>query len=257
MRSNKHIETFKSALLAKNNMGECPFLVEWFTAKVEELDKLPDEHDRSGIAKGERLPVPKSKYVLALYHITFKKLPLKEFCEVMGVNHGTGRNWRNTDKIFQEIALEFAKEFSYEFLRRYSELIESTHPERFFKASEIVKECRRYPGVTVEQVMLRLDHYSKLKEKEAGPAWDNLSVLVQSNRLLSFILRLSLKNTDADRRKCATTLISQESQAFDAFYKKLREMYKSPDAQAAIDLAEDQAYQSRINYLTILNEFIG
>jgi len=235
-------------------MGKCPYLIGWFNKKLEEIDKLPDEHDRSGIAKGRRLPVPKSKYVLALHHITFKKLPLKEFCEIMGINHGTGRNWRNTDKIFREIVRELIEQFSFKFLRRYSEQLESEQCD-FENASKLIKECRYYPSVTAEQIISRLEHYGKQKEKESeSGSLHTLSTLIHSHRLLFSALLLSLKNDDVARQEFAQTLVQQELQDFDASFKELREAYKNPDAQAALDYAETLAYRLT-QFAAVLGDF--
>jgi hypothetical protein len=255
----KLIEKFHFDLLAKNNMDRCPLLAGWFKVKIEEIDKLPDENAHSVIIKGNRLPVPKKKRISALYDITFKNLPLKEFCELMGVNYGTGRNWRYRDKIFQTIGLEFAEEYSHAFLQRYSEIVESTHSERFSKALDLFRECRFYPIVTGEQVMIQIEHYGKLKEKEkkAGAAWHNINILVKSHRLLSAILHLSLKNVEAGQRKYAQTLVDHKLQTFDAFYKKLRDKYKSPNSQDPIGLVETQAHDSMIYYTTIFKEFFS
>lgn len=252
MRSNEHIEEFKSTLMLKNNLDKCPFLTEWFNAKFKEIDKLPDEHDRKGIAKGDRLPVPKTKRFLALHDVVFKKLRLKEFCEIMGINHGTGRNWRNTDRIFRELASGFTEEFSHAFLRRYSKLVESRQPEDFLEALKLIRECRHYPAGTAEQIRIRLKHYGKQKKDGSDP----LDTVARNHKLLFSILLISLKDKDEDRRKYAQTMVDQESQDFDAFFKKLREDHKSSGAQSAIDLAETKALQTVFYYVEILKEFI-
>jgi hypothetical protein len=252
MRSNKHIETFKSALLAKNNMGECPFLAEWFKAKVEGLDKLPDEHDRRGIAKGERLPIPRSKYLLALYHITFKKLPLKEFCEVMGVNHGTGRNWRNTDKIFQEISLEFAKEFSCEFHQRYTELVEPRPVDGFSKALDLIRECRHYPTVIVKQIKTRLKNYGGQKRTGVDP----LNMLDLVNDILFSILLMSQIEKVEDRRKFSQSMYDRIEQNLHDSFEKLAEN-KSAETREALNQAEAITYQTISRLGAIIAEFMG
>ena len=244
-------------------MDQSSILLGWFKVKLCELDTRHDENSFSRIAIGAKRPVPITKRILALHDITFKKLPLDEFCTLMGVNYGTGRNWRNTDLIFEKIALELAKEFSQAFLRRYSKIIESSQPESFSSALKLLRECRYYPSVTVEQIMVHLEHYGQLREdeKEAenehGPVWDKLNILVKSHRLLYAILHLSLKNTHADWRKCNQLLVDLEKKPLDAFYKKLREMHKSAISQDAIDIAGSQARHSVIYYENILKEFFA
>lgn len=258
MKNKKVIEKFYLDLLEKNRMEKCPFLIGWFNEKLVEIDNLPEDHDRSGIVKGGRLPVPKLKYVLALHHVTFRKLHLKKFCEIKGINHGTGRNWRNTDKIFQEIALDLVEQFSHAFLRSYSKRLESEPPESFEKALALVQECRYYPGVIVDQVISRLEHYGTKKMKEDGPpSLLTRSTLIHAHRLLLSTLRLSLETADAGRRKFAHTLAEQEFQDVDEFYKELRAVDKSAEAQAAIDLAEMRAWRSVQYFTMILKEFLG
>ena len=247
MGEKEQIEKFYLSIKAKNNIDKCPFIVGWFNSKVEEIEKLPDEHGRSGIAKGDRLPIPKAKRLLALHDVVFKKFRLKEFCELKAINHGTGRNWRNTDKIFKEIALGFAEEFSHAFLRRYSELVEQKLSEGFFKAFDLIKECRHYPVVTVEQIKVRLKNYVKQKSDGADPL-DTLSMV---NNLLFSVLVLCLKNKGADRNKYIQKLEDHENQDYDASFDKLREKYKSPEAQEVIEIAKTIGDHRKIYYLTI------
>lgn len=243
----RKIENFYLDVRVKNNLDRCPFVLDWFSAKLAELNKLPEQHDRSGIAKGERLPIPKAKYFLALHDIVFKKLPLKEFCSLMGINHGTGRNWRNSDKIFKEIALGFAEEFSHSFLRRYSELVEPRPAEGFFKAFDLICECRHYPMETVEQIKIRLKHYNKQRSDGA----DSSYALSNINSLLFSVLILSLKTQGTDRRKYIQKLEEKETQEYEAFFQKLREKYRSAEAQEVIDLAESKGNDRKIFYVTV------
>jgi hypothetical protein len=255
MDKKKPIEQFYVGLQAKNHMEQCPFLVEWFNSKVEELNKFPDQFGRSGIARGKQLPIPKAKYLLALHDVVFKKLPLKQFCELLEINHGTGRNWRNTDKIFQEIAGEFMEGLSKAFLRRYGELVESEKPESFSHASRLIKECRHYSNGVVGLIIAGLGRYGKKKTEGTHPidSW----VVIHSHHLLSSALLLSLENTDSERRKYAQSLLDNEAMMEDSFFENLREKYKSPEAQTAIMAAEMRAGLSTRFYTTILKEFIG
>jgi hypothetical protein len=256
MGKKQQTEKFYMDLQAKNNLDKCPFLLGWFKTKLDELYKLPDEHDRSGIAKGERLPIPKPKYVLALHHITFKKLPLKKSCEVMGVNHGTGRNWRNSDKIFGELALGFAEEFSHAFLQRYSELIESEQSEGIQKASALINECRNYAAVCVGQIITRLERYGD--QDIYGPvSLDSLTSFKRFHPLLFSILRLSLKDQVTDRRDVAQALMKKELHAIDVLYREIRKKYKNSGTQEALDFAETHAYQSIAYLMMIIQEFIN
>jgi hypothetical protein len=252
MGKKQQTEKFYIDLQAKNNLDKCPFLLGWFKAKLDELYKLPDEHDRSGIAKGERLPVPKMKRILALHDIVFKKFRLKVFCELKGVNHGTGRNWRNTDKIFGELALGFAEEFSHAFLQRYSELIESG---RLIEASKLINECRHYPAVSVEQIIIQLERYGDQKISEPI-SFDSLTTLNRFHPLLFSILRMSLKDKVADRRDDAQALMSKELQAIDVLYEEIRKKYKDPGTQEALNFAETHAYQSLVYLNLIISEFM-
>jgi hypothetical protein len=236
-------------------LDHCPFLLEWFNSKVEELANLPDEHDRSGIAKGDRLPVPKTKRILALHDVVFKKLRLKEFCEIMGVNHGTGRNWRNTDQIFSELALGFAEEFSHAFLRCYSELIESEQSEGIQKAAALIDECRYYPAVSVGQIIIRLLFYGDQKINRPI-ALDSLPSSKRVHPLLFSILLLSLKDKGTDRLDFAQALMNKEIHAIDVFYEEIRKKYKDSGTQEALDLARSHTYKSIAYFVMIIKQFV-
>lgn len=258
MDRKKLVDKFYAGLLAKNHSDQTPFLMEWFNNRAAELNKLPDQYDRSGIAKGDPLPIPKLKRFLALHEVVFRKIPLKDFCEVSGANYGVARHWRKTDEIFQEIFGEFAEEFSQAFFQRYTKQLESCKPEGFLQALRLVKECRHYPNILQVLVMAKLGGFGKRKIMAAAkvPNLDSLN-LIRTHSLLFSTLLLSVTDKDAERREYAQELLGKEAEAFDGYFTTLREKYKHPEAQAALNLAEMRAQESIIYYTTIIKEFIG
>jgi hypothetical protein len=138
------LKKYYDRLLDKHNLKNSRYLVSWFNRKVEELINLPDTVDRSGITKGDRLPAPRGKKALALHELAFPKSNLKEFCEVMGANYGSARNWRATDDVFPKLVKGYASEFIQTFVADYEKYVESDDPKDLVKAICMIRESRRY-----------------------------------------------------------------------------------------------------------------
>jgi predicted DNA-binding protein (UPF0278 family) len=64
-------------------------------------------------------------------------------------------------------------------------------------------------------------------------------------------LILSLKTQGTDRRKYIQKLEEKETQEYEAFFQKLREKYRSAEAQEVIDLAESKGNDRKIFYVTV------
>jgi hypothetical protein len=104
--TTKNRSDFASDFLRGINAEKCPVLMGWFESKLKEINELPIKPDRSGIPKGDPMPIPRHKMLLALYRLVDPNLKLKDFAEAYDASYGTVRVWASK-KIEEGLQLDF------------------------------------------------------------------------------------------------------------------------------------------------------
>lgn len=86
-------EDYVGNFLQEINAEKCPVLIGWFKSKLDEIMELPIKPDRKGIPKGDPMPIPRYKMLLALCRLVNPYLKLKDFAEAYDASYGTVRVW--------------------------------------------------------------------------------------------------------------------------------------------------------------------
>lgn len=125
MGSNQKLKKFVYDFTRKMNLEKCPFLLDWLTKKTEEINELPQKPDRHGIPKGDPIPMPRHKVLLALYRVVGEGFfRLNQFAGAYQISYGSVRNWLN-DKAMAEKTAELLFDYVNLYLKTYNSLIES------------------------------------------------------------------------------------------------------------------------------------
>jgi hypothetical protein len=117
-------EDFPIYFIKKTQLDRCPFLVSWVSKKLVELGKLPKKPDRHGVPKGEKMPLPRDKCLLALYKTVDPRLNLKKFSDLCEASYGTVKIWTSADENFTEYRDALEDEFVRLYLRKFKQLVE-------------------------------------------------------------------------------------------------------------------------------------
>jgi hypothetical protein len=117
-------EDFANYFIEKNQLGMCLFLVSWLSKKLTELNKLPKKPDRHGVSKGEKMPMPRDKCLLALYKTIDPRLNLKKFSDLCEASYGTVKIWTSADENFAEYRDALEDEFISSYLEKFKQLVE-------------------------------------------------------------------------------------------------------------------------------------
>jgi hypothetical protein len=124
MKANKELEKFVDDFIRKTNLEKCPFLLDWFTKKLNEINKLPTKPERQGIPKGDPLPMPRAKVLLALYRVVGEDFfRLNQFAKAYQISYGSVRNWL-MDRAMAEKSAELLFDYVNLYLKTYNSLLE-------------------------------------------------------------------------------------------------------------------------------------
>ncbi len=255
------IKAFYDELIENAGYKSDSFLMEWFNLKITDMIKLPDAVDRSGISKGDSLPVPKGKQLLALHEFAFPALPLKRFSDLYGLNYGTVRNWRNTDEIFPQVVSRYASEFIQQWVSEFMSCAESSNPEGFAKAIRMARESKIYrtdyladlPHATLKALE------AKLKQLKT-PSKDIPDILEQSrisgqHRLLNRLIA-SYCEGGGQLPDFLYSLFCEDAAMLASNFKTLAELIADEKASSILKLAETQVNSSLASWYLISRELI-
>ena len=176
--------------------ASAPSWSRWFKAKVAELDKLPAEHDRSGISKGERLPDPQIKIRLEPCTTSFSKNFLLKSSARLWASI-TARVGIGGTLIRFLVNLPWASQKNF-LMRSFRALFGTAEnlgrSDSITEASQkLINECRYYPCCEC-----RANHYPtsalwRIKKSAEPISFDKLTTSNRFHPFLFSILLLSLK----------------------------------------------------------------
>lgn len=162
-------DKFYEKLIKEAQLERCPFLTDWFGKKLSTILEVSKTPGREGVPRGEAMPIPRDKQLLALYDVIFGDVPLKEFARVFGANYGTVRNWRRESADLRE---GFEREFVQAFISRYNQLLKTDGG--LAQAVKLVLEVRHYDALRFASVSRHLakniKNIAEAKFKPADPA---------------------------------------------------------------------------------------
>lgn len=181
-QNQERIKKFYHEIVSAAGYKPRSYMMEWLNRQIEELGKLPDAVDRSGISKGDALPVPKGKRLLALHEFVFNDLPLKRFAELYGLNYGTVRNWRNADEIFSQLISRYASDFIQQWVSDFMKCAESSKPDDFAKAIRMARESRGYHNAHLTHLPHATLKALKSKLKQLNASSDDVQGLLEKSR---------------------------------------------------------------------------
>jgi hypothetical protein len=141
-RVDKFFEYFEDA----SKIGGCPFLLDWFERKSLEIaNQYQKKPDREGIPKGDPIPPPQGKVMLALLRAILPELSLKKYAQGTAISYDVIRQWAR-QKMVAKLELDLAGEYGNFYCEKLKDHIEN---DEFSEALSQIKEVHYYKNVFI------------------------------------------------------------------------------------------------------------
>lgn len=221
-----------------SNMDQCRFLATWFNSKLPEIAKMPENPSRVGIPRGNPIPLPRSKALLALLRMVSPDMELKKYSEFSRASYDVIRQWAN-QRSFYRFMEKLEREYCQSYCAALKEYIESEVGNP--KIREHLQELHYYKNIfIVMEIGGFLRNLAEAAEKTENKNIDyliNLSIAVKSEMLATSESGALLENPEL-HRKIVLSGFDFQKKHFTDMFDHLTRFINTGDIDIALKLTE-------------------
>jgi len=116
--------------LWKGGPEKCPFMLNWLEDKLKKTWEIPKKPIKTGIPKGDLIPLPRSKEIFTLLKSFNPQLKLKPFADTYHTPYGTVANWNIESALLEAVEL-VQIEFALDYIEELKKLVFSSEKDIF------------------------------------------------------------------------------------------------------------------------------